>query len=142
MRMREATARARPLLGLRVLVVEDDYFIAPEMCGALRDRGAEVVGPARDVQGGLAAIRSQPLDCAVLDINLQGRLAFQIATELRGRGVPAIFATGYDGTTIPPELADMTRLEKPVDLVALCRAVESAVFAARPQRQAAPVSDP
>jgi DNA-binding response OmpR family regulator len=139
--MREATARARPLLGLRVLVIEDDYFIALELSTALRDSGAEVVGPARDVQSGLAAIRSEHLDCAVLDINLQGRLAFQIATELHSRGVPAIFATGYDGTMIPPALADMIRLEKPVDLAALCRAVESAVFRARPRRQAAPVSD-
>lgn len=133
--MKEATARARPLLGLRVLVVEDDYFIALELCSALRDAGADVIGPARDVQSGLTAIRSEHLDCAVLDINLQGRMAFQIATELHTRGVPAIFATGYDGTTIPAELADMVRLEKPVDLKVLCRAVESAVLGtARPQR--------
>jgi len=139
--MREAAARNRPLLGLRILVVEDDYFIALELCTALRDCGAEVVGPARDVQSGLNAIRSEHLDCAVLDINLQGRLGFQIATELRGRGVPALFATGYDATTIPPELADMPRLEKPVDLTALCRAVEQVVFGARAQRQAAPAGD-
>jgi DNA-binding response OmpR family regulator len=128
--MKQATARNRPLLGRRVLVVEDDYFIALELCTALRECGADVVGPARDVQSGLAAIRNERLDCAVLDINLQGRMGFQIATELRARGVPALFATGYDGTTIPAELADMVRLEKPVDLKALCRAVEAAVFEA------------
>ena len=134
--MKEASVGNRPLLGRRVLVVEDDYFIALELCTALRGAGAELIGPARDVESGLAAIRDQSIDCAVLDINLQGRMGFRIAEELRARGVPAIFATGYDGKTIPPELADLPRLEKPVDLSALCRAVESAVLKATQDRRA------
>ena len=88
--------------------------------------GADVIGPARDAETGLAAIRDERIDCGVLDINLRGHMAFEIAIELRGRGVPAIFATGYDASMIPDELADAVRLEKPVDLAALCRAVESA----------------
>ena len=118
--------RKRPLQGLCVLVVEDDYFIALEMCNALRAAGANVIGPARDVGTGLAAIHDERIDCGVLDINLRGRMAFEVATELRGRGIPTIFATGYDAAMIPDELADAVRLEKPVDLAALCRAVESA----------------
>jgi DNA-binding response OmpR family regulator len=118
--------RERPLQGLCVLVVEDDYFIALELCNALRAAGADVIGPARDVTTALSAIRDERIDCGVLDINLHGQLAFEIATELRARGIPAIFATGYDASMIPDELADAVRLEKPVDLAALCRAVESA----------------
>ena len=41
--------RAASLVGLCVLVVEDDYFVAIEMCRALRAAGADVIGPARDV---------------------------------------------------------------------------------------------
>ena len=118
-------------------MVEDDYFIALELCTALRSAGADIIGPTRDVDSGLVAIGREQIDCAVLDINLQGRLGFQIAEELRARGIPAIFATGYDGLTIPAELADVPRLEKPVDLRALCRAVESAVSDARQRRAAA-----
>jgi len=84
----------RPLQGLCVLVVEDDYFIALELCNALRAAGADVIGPARDVQTALAAIRDERIDCGVLDINLRGHMAFEIAAELRARGIPAIFATG------------------------------------------------
>lgn len=135
----ETIVSRRRLLGLRVLVVEDDYFLALELCTALRSAGADVVGPMRDSESGLAAVRTEHLDCAVLDINLQGRIGFQVAIELRARGIPAIFATGYDHTTIPPELADMIRLEKPIDLVALCRAVESSVFGASRQLPAAAV---
>ena len=138
--LKEAGSHNGPLRGLRVLVVEDDYFIALELCHALRNAGAEVVGPARSVQSGLDAIRSEQLDCAVLDINLQGQMGFQIAEELRARDVPAIFATGYDRGTIPDGLADLPRLEKPVDLSALCRAVESSVCDARGRRTARPGS--
>lgn len=117
--------RSAPLEGLCVLVLEDDYFIAIEMCSALRAAGADVLGPARDLDAGLAAIRDERIDCAVLDINLHGRMSFQMATELRTRGIPAIFATGYDASMIPDELADAIRLEKPVDMNALCLAVET-----------------
>jgi DNA-binding response OmpR family regulator len=122
--MRPATIGNRPLQGLCVLVVEDDYFIAIEMCSALRAAGAQVIGPARDLETGLAAIRDERIDCGVLDINLHGKLAFQIATELRGRDIPTIFATGYDASMIPAELRGAVRLEKPVDLAALCRTIE------------------
>jgi DNA-binding response OmpR family regulator len=117
--------RAASLVGLCVVVVEDDYFIAIEMCRALRAAGAEVIGPARDVETGLGAIRAERIDCAVLDINLPGRLAFELAAELRARNIPTIFATGYDASMIPAELADIIRLEKPLDMRALCRAVEN-----------------
>lgn len=117
--------RERPLEGLCVLVVEDDYFIAIELCRALRAAGAAVIGPARDVQTGLAAIRNEHIDCGVLDINLRGQMAFELAIELRARDIPTIFATGYDATMIPAELVDTIHLEKPVDLDALCRAVEA-----------------
>ena len=113
------------LHGRCVLVVEDDYFIAIEMCSALGAAGAEVIGPTRDLATGLAAIRDKRIDCAILDINLRGLMAFPLANELRARDIPVIFATGYDASTIPAELADVVRLEKPVDLAALCRAIEA-----------------
>jgi DNA-binding response OmpR family regulator len=131
--MKQPTVSGRPLLGLRVLVVEDDYFIALELCGALRAAGADVIGPARDLKSGLEAVRGEHIDCGVLDINLQGRMGLQIAAELRARNVPVIFATGYTRSMIPAELADVPCLQKPVDLAAVCRAVESSVFG--PSRQ-------
>jgi DNA-binding response OmpR family regulator len=118
--------KARLLAGRRVLVVEDDYFIADEICTTLREHGAEVLGPAPDIERGLNFVRNNDIDCAVLDINLHGNLAFDIASELQQRSTPAIFATGYDRSMLPSQFSDSVRLEKPVDLRALLRAVESA----------------
>lgn len=112
------------LAGLRVLVVEDDYFIADEICTTLRNSGAEVLGPAPDLEQGLRVVKSQPIDCAVLDINLHGDLAFSLASELQRRGTPSIFATGYDSSVLPETFAGSVRLEKPVDLTALLHAVQ------------------
>ncbi len=114
------------LAGRRVLVVEDDYFIADEICAALREHGAVVLGPAPDIEHGMDFVTNHHIDCAVLDINLHGALAFNIASELRQRCTPAIFATGYDGSVLPSEFSGSVRLEKPIDLKALLRAVESA----------------
>jgi DNA-binding response OmpR family regulator len=120
-----ATGTTTPLAGLRVLVVEDDYFIADEICSTLRQGGAEVLGPSPDLEHGLDMVRSERIDCAVLDINLHGALAFDLADELRKRGTPSIFATGYDESVLPSAFSDSVRLEKPVNLNALLRAVQS-----------------
>lgn len=122
----KATAEAMaPLAGLRVLVVEDDYFIADEICTTLRNSGAEIIGPSPDLEHGLRLVRSQRIDCAVLDINLHGALAFSLASELRQRGTPSIFATGYDSSVLPGAFCDAVRLEKPVNLPALLQAVQA-----------------
>jgi DNA-binding response OmpR family regulator len=124
------------LTGLRVLVVEDDYFIADEICSTLRDHGAEIVGPSPNVEQGLLLVRTQALDCAVLDINLQGSYAFGIASELRHRGTPAIFATGYDVSVLPKEFSGFVRLEKPLNLHALLQAVRAACSSKQAARSA------
>jgi DNA-binding response OmpR family regulator len=123
--MRTKAISENSLTGLRVLVVEDDYFIADEICSALREHGAEIVGPSPDVEAGMQLVKSREIDCAVLDINLRGRLAFGLASELRRRGTPAIFATGYDESMLPGEFSGCIRLEKPVHLRALLQAVQS-----------------
>ena len=117
-------ASGHELAGHLVLVVEDDYFIAEEICAALREKGASVIGPAADVEHGRMLMARQPLDCAVLDVNLHGEHVFQLAGELRARGVQSIFATGYDESFLPTAFRDAIYLQKPIDLAALVRAVK------------------
>ena len=50
-----SSTNTAPLAGLRVLVVEDDYFIADEICSTLRAGGAEVLGPYMTGAEGAAA---------------------------------------------------------------------------------------
>lgn len=64
---------------------------------------------------GLALAQREKLDGAVLDINLNGDRCFPIAHALTSRGVPFVFLTGYDSSTVvPDELRTTPRLGKPV----------------------------
>ena len=110
-----------PLHGRRLLVVEDEYMIAMDMAQALEDLGAEVVGPAASVEDALLLVREEGgrLDAALLDINLQDRRVFPVADALAERGVPFVFATGYDAAVIPTPHAATPRCEKPVNKAGL-----------------------
>ena len=102
------------LNGRRILVVEDEYFLAEDLREELSDCGAQVLGPVANVKDAIAFIRTGGIDAAVLDINLQGELVFSTADELRAQGIPFAFATGYDRSSVPQRFADVPRLEKPL----------------------------
>ncbi|MBE7179859.1 MAG: response regulator [Terriglobus roseus] len=112
------------LSGHRVLVVEDDYFIADGLRQMLLGMGVEVVGPVATVDKALALIAaSSQIDVAVLDVNLRDVMVFPVADALKMRGVPFIFSTGYEGDTIPARYAHIQRFEKPVGMNALAQAL-------------------
>ena len=113
------------LTGFYVLVVEDEYYQAWDCCDWLRGAGAIVAGPVGDAAGAKAILDRQRVDAAVLDINLgQGR-DFQLASQLTQRGVPFIFATGYDEWVIPDGFQQAPTLQKPFDPKDLIAAVSS-----------------
>src|SRR5262245_39709188 len=109
--------------GQRILVVEDDYYLAMETAKAVSAAGAVVLGPCASKEDALAVIERCVPTAAVVDINLGIGPSFDLALALRGRGVPLVFITGYDEDVVPRELADVPRLQKPVDLAAIVRSV-------------------
>lgn len=117
-------AELADLTGLRVLVVEDTFLVAEILAELLDSCGCGVVGPAPRVAGALRLVREAELDGALLDVNLAGELCFPVAAELRDRGIPFVFLTGYDDSgIIPPEFRSVPRLSKPVDRRTLTEAV-------------------
>jgi DNA-binding LytR/AlgR family response regulator len=120
------------LAGRRVLVVEDEWFIADEISAALDRHRATVIGPAGDVALARTLIQSAAKpDCAVLDINLRGQMVFEFAEELTAQGVGIVFATGYDAAMIPPRFNAAPRFEKPLNIEALLTAVAQACGCSR-----------
>lgn len=112
------------LSGRRVMVVEDEYFLADELARALRAAGAAVLGPAPSVDAALALVGDGAPDAAVVDVNLGGELAYPVADALLARGVPILFTTGYDRDSLPERLLAVPRLEKPVETKAVLRELE------------------
>src|SRR5947209_3625707 len=89
----QVRTRPNPLNRLRILIVEDDYLLAGDMASALRQLGAEVIGPARSAARALELVDSSSVDLAVLDINLSGELVFSVAERLAEQGTPFVFST-------------------------------------------------
>jgi CheY-like chemotaxis protein len=123
--MRLGGGTTRDLAGKRILVVEDDFVIARSVADMLGDHGASVVGPVGRLPRALALIDQEPIDAAVLDINLAGIMVFPLASELNRRNVPFLFATGYaDRVTYPPDLQNTTEVRKPYSETQLLDALE------------------
>lgn len=113
--MTSSIAPAARLSGTNVLIVEDEFYLAMDIKEQVELAGGNVVGPAPDVADSLSMIRQRTPDCAIVDINLGDGASFEVAEELRSRSIPFVFLTGYDAASIPSELADVQRFEKPTE---------------------------
>jgi CheY-like chemotaxis protein len=131
MTMTSATSSIRAdkpdLTGCRILLVEDEYFIADDLRHALEGCGADVIGPVPSLDKALPLAESENLTCAVLDINLRGESGLKIAETLHRRNVPFIYSTGYSPASIPDALKGAAHLEKPFRPEKLLRAVGEVV---------------
>lgn len=86
----------RRLLGMRVLVVEDEALVALDLQFALEDEGAIVIGPALSLPDALELLAREPqIDGAILDVDLAGIEVYPAADLLRTRGIPFVFHTGH-----------------------------------------------
>jgi DNA-binding response OmpR family regulator len=108
------------LAGKRVLVLEDEVFIAAGIEQALEMAGATVAVCVSATEG-LKTAASVPLDCGVLDINLGDGTCYKVAGELRRQGTPFVFTTGYE--QVRADFADVPIFQKPFDQQAVVRMV-------------------
>lgn len=117
------------LAGKRILVVEDEYFIASDLRRALQKAGAVPVGPVGDLAAGLSLVDRQPIDAALLDINLEEATSYRIADRLDAQSTPYVFLTGYDGPALPRPYRHAPRVSKPYAVDQVLGALERAVGA-------------
>ncbi|MGK6312317.1 response regulator [Neorhizobium sp. DT-125] len=102
--------------GKRILIVEDEYFLADETRRRLDQFGATVIGPAAHVEEALALIKQVEIDAAILDVHLGDQFVFPVAEELDRLDIPFVFATGYDPAFIPKKFTGFAFCEKPAEL--------------------------
>lgn len=96
-------------------MVEDELFVAMLVEDLLGDLGCAIVGPAMSAAEAVIAARSETIDFALLDVNLDGDTSFGAAEILRARGVPFAFVTGYGEQGVRTDLRDAPILAKPID---------------------------
>jgi CheY-like chemotaxis protein len=121
------TSSDKPLQGNRILVVEDQAFIALDLINGLNEAGAEIIGPAMSLERALEAAISEDLDCAVLDVMMHDGLVFPAASILRERGAGIVYYTGYyDLEALKRDWPSAQALFKPAPAHLLVRSVKAA----------------
>jgi DNA-binding response OmpR family regulator len=113
------------LSGKSILLVEDEFLLAIQLEELLRSLGGIVRGPFGKLDDALEAARRDDFDLAILDINLSGTMVYPLADDLRERGVPFVFLSGYSGSNLPERFRAVTRLNKPCDPDMLIAALRS-----------------
>ncbi len=113
------------LSDLRILIVEDEYYLADDLARALKAEGAEVVGPVGSLAEAADMVDRERFDCAILDMNLRGDMAFPIADRLDQAGIPFLIATGYNSASLPERFNDVRRVEKPFNPEEVTAAIPS-----------------
>lgn len=104
----------------RIFVAEDNALVMMSLEGLVEDMEWELVGPAETLADAERIASDCEADVALLDVNLNGERSFSAAELLMRRGIPVIFATGYDASLALPEtLSDARLVTKPFRLDAL-----------------------
>ena len=97
----------------RILIVEDEPFIALTLEDMLDELGFSHAGTVAQVSDAIELIGREPVDCALLDVNLGSEKIDPVADLLASRGCPFIFTTGYGRSGIPAGHAQRPVLQKP-----------------------------
>lgn len=105
---------------MRVLVVEDEAFLAMDIEELLRQLDCEVVATASTVEAALAHVRRGGIDGAILDLNLHGASVLPVAEALAGAEIPFVLLTGYPRRESDPSpLREARRIGKPFSVASL-----------------------
>ena len=96
------------------LIAEDEAIIAMALADGLEEAGHHVLGPFDKGSGVLEALTRLNPDIAVLDTRLRDGPSYEVALELRRRGIPFVIYSGHQRLKDPhPAYADAPWIEKP-----------------------------
>jgi CheY-like chemotaxis protein len=114
----------------RILVAEDAFLLVTLLQDLFDRLGWQMVGPATRLADALQLARQETFDAALLDVNLDGSMSWDVAVVLKERGIPFVFGTGYSvSAVLPDHLSSTTVIAKPYELGELQRVIERVIVA-------------
>ncbi|WP_439532538.1 response regulator [Polymorphobacter sp.] len=115
----------------RILIVEDEYFVALTMEDALTDAGYEVIGVEVSGEEAVVRVQAERPDLILMDIRLAGTMdGIDAALQLRPIGSRVLFSSAHsDGATRArgQEAQPVGWLTKPFTTTSLLAAVARAL---------------
>jgi DNA-binding response OmpR family regulator len=122
--MDQHTAPAGQLHDTRILIVEDEPMLALALQFALEDEGANVVGPACNLDRAVSLAEEEPITAAVLDIKLGRDSVGPVASALAHRNIPFLFYSGQPlNDPIRIEWPGAHMIQKPASAASLVQAM-------------------
>ncbi len=110
-----------------VLMVEDEIMIRMMVADMLEQIGYRIAAEAGDIDEAIRLVQSTEFDIAILDVNVNGKVISPVAEAVELRRRPFIFATGYGMQGLPEKFRDRPALQKPFQMDALARAIDTAL---------------
>jgi CheY-like chemotaxis protein len=107
----------------RILVIEDEFFVAAHIEHVLEGEGVEVIGPVGSFQEAMVLARNEHVDGALLDVNIEGGRIDDVAAILMQRRVPFVFVTAYGRDNLPLAHREAAVVDKPFKDADLIREV-------------------
>jgi chemotaxis family two-component system sensor kinase Cph1 len=112
----------------RILAAEDSFLLVTLLQDLFDTLGWEMIGPATRVADAVQLARHDTFDAALLDINLDGSMSWEVALVLKERGIPFVFGTGYSVSDILPEnLVGTPVISKPYQLNELQQVIQRVI---------------
>lgn len=110
---------------MKILVVEDETFVALLIEDMLQSLGHDVYESVASLAEGLETARTGNFDAAILDVNLGlNTTSLPIADVLVERGIPFAFSTGYSANALDARFSCAPKLQKPFQRAMLEKVVE------------------
>ena len=101
------------LIGLRILVVEDEMIVSLLIEEMLAEQRCDVIGPFGHLDEALHAAQTDMIDFALLDVNVNGEMIYPVAETLAARNIPFLLLTGYGHHGLPKSHQDWPVCSKP-----------------------------
>jgi DNA-binding NarL/FixJ family response regulator len=124
-----------PLLGQRILLVEDENIIAFDVMNIIRGARGDVVGHARSLAAAMKLADTPKLSLAILDFSLGSDNSLPVAAKLHAAGVPFIFHTGSDVSAVSQAWPRVPVVSKPASAEALVSALAPVASLPHPPRR-------
>lgn len=77
-------------MALRILVAEDEFITAHDLCNTFEEAGYQVEGPHAGISSAMLACQKKRPDLAILNVELADGQSYELAQKLIADNVPVI----------------------------------------------------